>query len=131
METERDEKVYPILVVCALIVRDGNVLMERHEDGKWNLPGGKVKINETPKNALVREMREQLNIEIDAYSLIEDMYNSYRDGGNWILATYRCNIISGIWATSETLDFKPTSSLSLHNTHAVDFIIIKEAMTGR
>jgi len=57
-----------ILVVAALIERDGRVLIcQRRKKGrhalKWEFPGGKVEPGETPRQALVRELREELGLE--------------------------------------------------------------------
>ncbi|HEV2616880.1 MAG TPA: (deoxy)nucleoside triphosphate pyrophosphohydrolase [Candidatus Acidoferrales bacterium] len=56
-----------VLVVAAVIVRDGRVLAcQRHRSGqfpfKWEFPGGKVQRGESPQAALARELREELAI---------------------------------------------------------------------
>lgn len=56
------------MVVAAVIERDGRILIgqRKKEDRhplKWEFPGGKVEANETPREALVRELREELSIE--------------------------------------------------------------------
>jgi 8-oxo-dGTP diphosphatase len=60
----------PILLVtaCALVDTDGRVLLSQRPEGKalaglWEFPGGKVDPGETPEEALVRELREELGIE--------------------------------------------------------------------
>jgi 8-oxo-dGTP diphosphatase len=60
----------PVLLVaaCALCDADGRVLIARRPEGKamaglWEFPGGKVETNETPEQAIVRELREELGIE--------------------------------------------------------------------
>jgi 8-oxo-dGTP diphosphatase len=61
----------PILLVAAaaLVDRDGRVLIARRPEGKamaglWEFPGGKVEPGETPEAALVRELAEELMIEV-------------------------------------------------------------------
>jgi len=56
------------VVACALIDRDGRVLATQRPDGKdhaglWEFPGGKIEVGETPEQAIVRELYEELNIE--------------------------------------------------------------------
>jgi 8-oxo-dGTP diphosphatase len=61
----------PLLLVaaCALIDVDGRVLLARRPEGKkmaglWEFPGGKLAPGETPEAALIRELQEELGIEV-------------------------------------------------------------------
>jgi 8-oxo-dGTP diphosphatase len=67
-------------VVAAVIERDGRILIGQRKRGarhslKWEFPGGKVEPGEDPRDALARELREELAIEahiaeeIDAYNV--------------------------------------------------------------
>ena len=56
-----------LLVVAGVIIRNGKVLLSKRPEGKhlsnlWEFPGGKIKENETPEEALERELREELDI---------------------------------------------------------------------
>jgi 8-oxo-dGTP diphosphatase len=58
-----------VKVVTALIEKEGKILIARRkkEDslkGKWEFPGGKVEEDESPEEALKRELREELGIEV-------------------------------------------------------------------
>src|SRR5437879_11800898 len=57
-----------LVAACALVDRDGRVLIAQRPAGKpmaglWEFPGGKVDPGETPEEALVRELQEELGIE--------------------------------------------------------------------
>ena len=64
-----------LVVAVALQRDDGRSLMHRRPFGKqhgglWEFPGGKVEPGETPVNALVREVQEELAIDIDCADLL-------------------------------------------------------------
>jgi 8-oxo-dGTP diphosphatase len=57
----------PITVVAAVIEQNGRILICQRRRGdrfelQWEFPGGKVQAGETPQQALVRELREELNV---------------------------------------------------------------------
>jgi 8-oxo-dGTP diphosphatase len=63
-----------LVVAVALIDQAGRVLMQRRPSGKahaglWEFPGGKVEAGETPEEALLREIFEELGIELDRSEL--------------------------------------------------------------
>ena len=55
--------------VAALMVRDNRVFLGKRRDGSmrgfWELPGGKCELGETPEEALRRELREELDLEVE------------------------------------------------------------------
>ena len=58
-----------LVVACALIDKDGRVLIAQRPQGKamaglWEFPGGKVEAGERPEDTLIRELREELSIEV-------------------------------------------------------------------
>jgi 8-oxo-dGTP diphosphatase len=58
-----------LVAAVALIDPENRVLIAQRPDGKsmaglWEFPGGKVEANETPEDALIREIREELGIEL-------------------------------------------------------------------
>jgi len=63
-----------LVAACALLDEDGRVLLTRRPQGKpmaglWEFPGGKVDAGETPEVALIRELREELGITVQARCL--------------------------------------------------------------
>jgi 8-oxo-dGTP diphosphatase len=74
----------PMLLVaaCALIDADGRVLLARRPEGKamaglWEFPGGKLNAGETPEAALIRELREELGIDVSAACLAPFAFASH------------------------------------------------------
>ena len=63
-----------VVVACALVDGDGRVLVAQRPEGKpmaglWEFPGGKVEPLETPEAALIRELKEELSIDVTAACL--------------------------------------------------------------
>lgn len=76
IEPEGEDGSKPLLLVaaCALIDVDGRVLLARRPEGKkmaglWEFPGGKLHQGETPEAALIRELKEELGIDVSAACL--------------------------------------------------------------
>jgi len=91
----------PILhVVCAILVReDGAVLACQRASGGhlgslWEFPGGKVEAEESPADALCRELREELAIEVSCDRAMSAVDWDYGRGPIRLLP-YVCRIITG------------------------------------
>ncbi len=88
----------PILVVaaCALVDLDGRVLLARRPEGKkmaglWEFPGGKLNAGETPEVALIRELKEELGIDVTAACLAPLFFASHGyDRFHLLMPLYVC-----------------------------------------
>lgn len=74
----------PIVLVaaCALVDVDGRVLIAQRPEGKqlaglWEFPGGKVEPGEPPEEALIRELKEELDIEVAKACLAPFVFASH------------------------------------------------------
>jgi 8-oxo-dGTP diphosphatase len=85
-----------IVVAAALVDADGRVLLAQRPLGKsmaglWEFPGGKVGSEETPEAALIRELAEELGIEVRAGSLIPFTFASHSyPGFHLLMPIYLC-----------------------------------------
>ena len=71
-----------LVAACALVDADGRVLMCQRPQGKslaglWEFPGGKLEAGETPEACLIRELREELGIEVSAACLAPFVFASH------------------------------------------------------
>ena len=82
-----------IEVVAALIEKDGNVLATQRGygefKGKWEFPGGKIKEKENQEDALIREIKEELNADIDVIDFLNTVECDYPEF-HLIMHTYIC-----------------------------------------
>lgn len=85
-----------IAVVAAVIERDGAFLVTRrqagvHLEGMWEFPGGKIDAHETHAEALVREIREELDAGVDVHDLVFTTTHAYPER-TVALYFYRCRL---------------------------------------
>ena len=72
-----------LVAACALIDPDGRVLIAQRPPGKamaglWEFPGGKVETEETPEAGLIRELSEELGIQVTEACLAPFTFASHR-----------------------------------------------------
>lgn len=95
--TPMEKPVYQV-VGAAILDEDGKILCAQRGYGslmgKWEFPGGKIEPGESDKEALKREIKEELNIDIEVYDLVDESYNEYKDF-NVNLKVYKCKQIGG------------------------------------
>src|SRR6202012_4937881 len=91
-----------LVVAVALVDADGRVLLAQRPEGKsmaglWEFPGGKVNPGETPETALIRELAEELGIDVAASCLAPFTFgsHSYPDF-HLLMPLYVCRKWSGI-----------------------------------
>jgi 8-oxo-dGTP diphosphatase len=93
----------PLLVVvaCALIDADGRVLLSRRPEGKkmaglWEFPGGKLRAGETPEAGLIRELSEELGIDVASNCLAPFAFASHAyDGFHLLMPLFLCRRWTG------------------------------------
>ena len=71
-------------VTCAIIIRDSTVLITQRgagmkRAGRWEFPGGKVYRGETREECIVREIREELSVDVAVLEWLEPVEYSYPD----------------------------------------------------
>lgn len=94
-----------INVVGAVIRRDGKILCAQRGlggslPGMWEFPGGKIETGETPREALQREIVEELQCQVSVGELVTTTSHDY-DFGLVILTTFYCELVEGTPILSE------------------------------
>ncbi|MBT2527657.1 (deoxy)nucleoside triphosphate pyrophosphohydrolase [Streptomyces sp. ISL-99] len=86
-----------VVVVGAAVFDEGRLLAARRSAppelaGRWELPGGKVEPGETPEQALVRELREELGVETD---VLERIPGEWPLKPGYVLHVWTARLLSG------------------------------------
>ena len=87
-----------INVVAAIIIKDGRLFATQRGYGDWKdwweFPGGKVEPSETPQDALKREIREELQVEIEVDKLLTTVEYDY-PRFHLSMQCFLCSVVSG------------------------------------
>ena len=89
-----------VIVAAALIIEEGKILVtQRKKDSPhgflWEFPGGKVKEGEEPREALRRELMEELDVEAEVGTIFDAVFHSYPEFPI-LLLVYRCRVKRGL-----------------------------------
>ena len=88
-----------INVVAAAIEKDGKIFCAQRPEGKslggyWEFPGGKLEEGESPEEALIREIYEELNSKIEIISFVNEASYDY-DFGTVVMKTFHAKLVYG------------------------------------
>lgn len=94
----RDE-MRTVIVTAALIIEQGRILITQRKKGSshellWEFPGGKVNEAEDPREALRRELKEELDVEAEVGMIFDAVFYLYPEYPI-LLLVYRCQIDKG------------------------------------
>ena len=98
-------------VVAALIMKDGKILIAKRSTGnkdvigKWEFPGGKVEENETEKQAIEREIKEEFDILVRAEKFVTNVISKDKDR-QIDLKLYLCKYIDGKIKLNDHSDYR-------------------------
>lgn len=90
------------VLVAAAVIREApgaRVLLTQrppkgHLAGLWEFPGGKVEAGEDPRDAVVRECREEIGVEIEVVDILDEAFHRY-PGKDVLLLFYDCRLVRG------------------------------------
>ena len=126
-----------ILVTCGVIWQGRELLIaQRKPDSlleplKWEFPGGKIEFSEDPPTALKREIKEELNFEIEVSDILCVSSHNYRQGPDEVkhvlMLAYSCAYKKGIPEIRDVHDFKwvRVENLDEYDFAAADLPIIE------
>jgi 8-oxo-dGTP diphosphatase len=82
-----------VVVAAAVIVEGGRVLLTQrkagtHLAGAWEFPGGKVESGEDPREALRRELREEIGLDATVGEIVDVTFHRYEDADKAVLLLF-------------------------------------------
>ena len=120
-----------IEVVAAVIVRDGHVFATQRGYGEWQgwweFPGGKMEPGESPQEALVREIREELDAEISVGRLLETVEWDYPK----FHLTMHCFLCSLLSDSVHLNEHEAAAWLTRDTLHSVKWLPADEGLVGK
>ncbi len=107
---EKRKKIPEYHVSAAVLRKNGKILItkrkpEGHLGGLWEFPGGKVRQNETPEEACVREIKEEVDLEIKVESLLARIRHAYTHF-KIVMDIYNCVFVSGKVRLDGPVDYR-------------------------
>ena len=129
----------PIQVVAAVIIRDDKTLcvqrgkhIRDYVSLKWEFPGGKIELGENREQALRREIREELDVEIENLEYFMTVEYTYPDF-HLVMYAYTCSIGKGEPVLKEHVALKwlRVEELDQLDWAAADIPIVEKLMSER
>ena len=125
-----------IRVTAAILEKNGKTLIAKRKTGDelfaglWEFPGGKVEEGETPEECMARELKEELDIEVEVGELITSNKHKYPHGIFELLA-YRVKHVSGEMVLNDHEEIKWVTADEMSNFEfpPADLPIIKKIQT--
>jgi 8-oxo-dGTP diphosphatase len=125
-------------VVAALILKNGKVLVcqrTRHQSMplKWEFPGGKIEDGEQPRDALRRELEEELGIDALIGEEVARIRHDYKNGGAVELRFYVVNEYTGEMENRIFRDMRwaKRSELPSYDFLEADLELVRDLATGK
>ena len=110
-----------LVAACALVDADGRVLIAQRPEGKtmaglWEFPGGKVEPGETPEATVIRELREELDIDVTEACLAPLTFASHGyETFHLMMPLYVCRRWEGMVAPREGQQVKWVRAVKLRD----------------
>lgn len=86
---EAREYRFPVSVK-GVVVAEGRAVLLRNDRGEWELPGGRLEVGESPEECVEREIREELNLCVEAGPALGAWVYEVLPGEHVLIVTYGC-----------------------------------------
>ena len=115
IKTDNLSDKFPVSIK-AIIIDDHKILCLKNERNEWDLPGGKIKINEDIEECLIREVKEEVNLEVNNLKILKP-FNIKVNDVPVVIIVYSANIScdSSIFISYEHSDYNFFSKHEITN----------------
>jgi 8-oxo-dGTP diphosphatase len=124
--------------VGGVVVHEGRVLLIRRGKeplrGRWVVPGGTVELGETLEDALVREMKEETDLEVAPLEVLTVFDRIQREAGlvsyHYVIVDYLCRYVSGVaraGSDAEALAWAAREELAAYDLPAKALEVVRQA----
>lgn len=129
----------PIVGVGGILIREDQVLLVKRGKepglGQWSIPGGAVRIGETLKEAVIREVQEETHLQVEVFTLVKVLERVFRDpegrvAYHYVLVDFLCRYQGGeLQADTDAQDarFVALSDLPSYRLVPVTLEVIRRA----
>jgi 8-oxo-dGTP pyrophosphatase MutT (NUDIX family) len=115
IKTDELSDKFPVSIK-AIIIDDHKILCLKNERNEWDLPGGKIKINEDIEECLIREVKEEVNLDVNNLKILKP-FNIKVNDVPVVIIVYSANIScdSSIFISYEHSDYNFFSKDEINN----------------
>ena len=97
-------------IAVGIVIKNGNILITRRQSkgllgGLWEFPGGKIKADETPEAACIRELKEEVNLTVNVRSFLTRVKHAYTHF-KINVDVFICNYLSGTIKLNGPADYQ-------------------------
>ena len=111
--------MYVVKVVCGIIWKGDTIFIARRKQekalgGYWEFPGGKIEEGEDPEIALLRELKEELGMDVTIGEFIGRNIHHYESTSIELIA-YECKFISATFELTDHVEWRFVNNSELQN----------------
>ena len=124
----------PIKVVCGIIWKEGKVFItkrkpEKSLGGFWEFPGGKLETDENPESALIRELEEEIGMQVKILNFFSSKIHHYETFSIELIA-YECDFIHASFRLTDhdESEFVNPKDLTNYKIAPADLFIVDQLM---
>jgi 8-oxo-dGTP diphosphatase len=122
----------PIRVVCGIIWKTEKVFIakrkiEKSQGGFWEFPGGKIENNENPESALIRELEEEIGMQVKIKGFFGSHIHKY-ETFSIELSAYECDFVSASFnlIDHDEVTFINPNELRNYKIAAADLLFVEK-----